>query len=542
MANAVIQPAGTQPVQPTAKRQSPPSVPVLPARTVKPAGDSAQLSGVSKGVAAVQQVLTNDSDLIEILHTNDTHDQLLPRDKVTKSGNTLHVGGIAQRAAFVADEKAAHPGRTLVLDDGDTFQGTALYTAFKGEVDMKAMNLVGYDVGLLGNHDLDDGWGNFKKQMSWSTFPIISGNVTDTDGNSLLPATQIVKRGETTIGIIGLMGDSAWQAVAPKHRQDVKQSPIIPAAQQYVEQLRNKVDIIVMMTHNGYDQDKELAKAVPGIDVIVGSHSHTPLYKPVLVPNANSNGIGGTLVVQAGSNNEFIGKLQLRVQGKQITSYTGELVRNNADYPVPPALQAAVDGVIAPYAAQVDSRMNTVIGQAPAGGLEKNAFPSPLGTWIAEVMAERTQADVGLINMHGVRATMPAGPVTIGSVTGIAPFENELRRVEIPGANLLTLIESARNQKTGVTMSGVTYENNEPRLKGKPIDPTATYSVGTVDYILDRNHGGTFDRATNVKDDCVLLRDALIRAVETDARFHAGKSPDPQPQLQPQAKVPAHAH
>jgi 5'-nucleotidase len=525
MANAVIQSAGNQPVQPIAKRPKHEAAATQPKPAATTAGDSVQVSGVSRGAAAVQKALTDDADLIEILHTNDTHDQLLPRDKTTKSGNTLHVGGIAQRAAYIADEKAAHAGHTLVLDDGDTFQGTALYTAFKGEVDVKAMNLVGYDVGLLGNHDLDDGWGNYKKQMTWSTFPILGGNVSDADGNALLPATQIVKRGDTTIGIIGLMGDSAWQAVAPKQRQDIKQQPIIPEAQKYVEQLRAKCDIIVLMTHNGVDQDKELAKAVPGIDVIVGSHSHTPLYKPLLVPNANSNGIGGTLVVQAGSNNEFIGKLQLHVTGNQITSYAGELVRNQADYPVPDTLQQAVTGVVAPYVAQVESKMNTVIGQAPAGGLAKDAFPSPLGTWIARVMADRTGADVGLINMHGVRATMPDGPVTIGSVTAIAPFENELRRVDIPGDDLIKLITSSQDRKSGVTMSGVTFANGQPLVNGKAIDPQKTYSVGTVDYILDRNFGGTFDRATNVKDDCTLLRDAMIQAVQADPQFHPVANP-----------------
>lgn len=519
MANAVIRSAGNQPVQPVTKPSPKAQTPAQGRPAPVAAGDTVQVSGASRGGAAVQRALSDDGDLIEILHTNDTHDQLLPRDKTTKSGNTLHVGGIAQRAAYIADEKAAHPGHTLVVDDGDTFQGTALYTTFKGEVDVKAMNLVGYDVGLLGNHDLDDGWGNYKKQMSWSTFPILGGNVTDSDGNALLPATQIVKRGNTTIGIIGLMGDSAWQAVAPKQRQDISESPIIPAAAQYVQQLRAKCDLIVLMTHNGVDQDKELAKAVPGIDVIVGSHSHTPLYKPVLVPNANSNGIGGTLVVQAGSNNEFIGKLQLHVTGNQITSYAGELVRNSADYPVPDSLQQAVTGVIAPYAAQVESRMNTVIGQAPPGGLAKDAFPSPLGVWIAKVMADRSGADVGLINMHGVRAGMPEGPVTIGGITAIAPFENELRRVEIPGEDLLKLIASTQDRKSGVTMSGVTVTNGQTLVNGQAVDPRKTYTVATVDYILDRNFGGTFDRATHVKDDCVLLRDAMIQAVQTDPQF-----------------------
>jgi 2',3'-cyclic-nucleotide 2'-phosphodiesterase (5'-nucleotidase family) len=489
----------------------------------QPATDAAKLSPPPRGSAPAQTSLGDDGEFIEILHTNDTHDHLTPYDKTTKSGAVHHVGGIAQRAAFVAAEKAAHPGQTLVLDDGDSFQGTSLYTAFKGEPDMKAMSMVGYDVGLVGNHDLDDGWGNFKKQMTWATFPILGGNVVDAQGDPLLPATQIVQRGKTTIGIIGLMGDSAWQAVAPKYRQDIHQLPIIPQTAQYVQQLRAKCDLIVVMSHNGYEQDQALAKAVPGIDVIVGSHSHTPVFRPTLVPNGNGNGIGGTLVVQAGANNEYIGKLQLRVKDHAITGYAGELVSNRADYPVPDSLDQAVRGVVEPYAAQLAALNNTVIGQAPPGGLAKNAFPSPLGVWISQVMQDRTGADVGLINMHGVRETMPEGPMTVGSVTAIAPFDNELRKVTIPGADLLKLVASTKDSHSGVTMSGVQVQGDQVLVGGKPVDPNGSYTVGTIDYILDRNFGGTFDHATDIKDDCFLLRNALIEAVKTDVRFHPAK-------------------
>ncbi len=456
---------------------------------------------------------------IVILHTNDTHNHLTPF--TDKDGST--VGGASHRAAFVASEKQAHP-LNLVLDAGDIFQGTPLYTFFKGEVDLKAMSLVGYDAAALGNHDLDDGWSNLKKQLQFAKFPMLCANVTSTAGAPVLLPAMTFLRGNTRIGVVGLLGDGAWQNVAVNRRGGLQHEPITKAAARWVATLRDQVDLMVLLTHNGRDEDVALAQAVPGIDVIVGGHSHTPLTEPVFVKNGNTNGIGGTIVLQAGCYGRVAGRLVLDVDNGKVNRYKGELIPMDGSKPV---AANAIDGIIAPYAAQLDKQMSEVIGQCPTGlGTGgKYGGETPLGSWLADMLKEEGKAEVGIINSGGIRAELPAGPVTVGKVFEILPFENFLATVNLPGKNLIDLAAAVadrlHNHKAGtMQLSGMSLTMKDGKLTapvrvgGQPVDPKRIYRVATVDYILGGGEGPFFDTRSHETRGSDLLRDLMIRRVK----------------------------
>src|SRR5205085_276194 len=101
--------------------------------------------------------------------------------------------------------KAEQPN-TLVLDAGDVFQGTPIYTFYHGEVEMKAMDLSGYDAGIMGNHDLDNGPENLRQQVQFLHVPFLCANVFGPDGKSIFQPWTIVTKGKTKIAVIGMIG------------------------------------------------------------------------------------------------------------------------------------------------------------------------------------------------------------------------------------------------------------------------------------------------------------------------------------------------
>lgn len=466
---------------------------------------------------ALSYPLAAHAEELILLHTNDIHNRLLSFE----GRDGRDVGGLDRLAELIAQHRAKHPN-VLVLDGGDVFQGTPLYTFFKGEVDFKAMSQVGYDVGTLGNHDLDDGWANLKKQLSHVGYPILCANVTNADGTPVLLPAMTFKRGQTRIGVVGLLGETAWENIAAKQRQGLKYQSITDAARHWVTAMRPQVDLLVLLTHNGFAEDQELAQAVAGIDVIVGGHSHTPVPEPKLVKTNAANGIGGTLIVQAGSYGQHLGRLTLDVDKGRITSYSGTLLAVDHSIKTP---REAVKGIVAPYAAQVSAQMAEVIGHAPQAlpTSGKYAGETPLGNWLADMVKEAGGAEVGIINSGGIRAELPAGPVTVGRVFEILPFENYVVSFEAPGREIAELVQTTverlhKRQSGTMQVAGIQFTAKDGRLvgpiqiNGKNLDPAKTYRVAAIDYLLGGSEGKFFSSRRQEKQ-FGLLRDTMLDRV-----------------------------
>ncbi|HEY9856225.1 MAG TPA: bifunctional UDP-sugar hydrolase/5'-nucleotidase, partial [Stenomitos sp.] len=342
---------------------------------------------------------------LTILHTNDTHDHLKPYD--TREGKDL--GGIARRATLIAKLKK-DAQRVLVLDAGDTFQGTPLFNFFSGEPDYLTMDQAGYDATTVGNHDLDNGLENYKKQAAGRHFKIISTNLLDPKtGKPLFLGTYVFERAGLKIGVFGVMGDEALLAVAEKNRAGFKFVSPYDVAQKTADSLRKQSDLVVMLSHSGLAEDLELAGKVKGIDVIVGGHSHTKLEQPKEVVNGDWK----TIVVQGFQWGEYLGKLDLKVENGKAVSYEGKLLPITKDIADDPTVAATV----ATYNDKIDKQMAVVIGQAPKGLSTEGKYvrDCELGDWSADMIRARAQADIGVMNSGGLRAALQPGSVTIGA-------------------------------------------------------------------------------------------------------------------------------
>lgn len=452
---------------------------------------------------------------LTILHTNDTHDHLKPYD--TRDGKGL--GGVARRATLISKLKK-DAARVLVLDAGDTFQGTPLFNFFSGEPDYLTMDQAGYDATTVGNHDLDNGLENLKKQHAGRGFKVISTNVLDPKtGKPVFVGTHVFERSGLKIGVFGVLGDTALLAVAEKHRKAFKFVSPYEVAQKTADSLRKQSDLVVMLSHSGLAEDLELASKIKGIDVIVGGHSHTKLEQPKEVVNGDWK----TLVVQGFQWGEYLGKLDLTIDNGKVVAYQGKLLPITKDI----AEDATVAATVASYNDQIDQQMAAVIGQAPKGLSTQGKYvrDCEMGNWAADVMRAHGKADIGAMNSGGLRAALQPGAITIGAIYTIFPFDNAVVTVDLDGATIQEILDKAAatpGRNGNLQYSGLTFRVDKERavdvkVNGQPLDPAKRYKVATIDYVAQGNDGHQlFTKGTNYRALAILLRDAALEAIKAN--------------------------
>ncbi|MGL4805931.1 MAG: bifunctional metallophosphatase/5'-nucleotidase [Bacteroidales bacterium] len=252
----------------------------------------------------------NENKLI-ILHTNDTHSQIEAYSK--QAGDNYGKAGVARRAAYIKSIENEYPN-VLILDAGDFVQGTPYFNMFGGEVEIEAMNKMGYDVVTLGNHEFDNGISFLEGMLKNANFEVVSANydVSATSLKDLVKPYTIKDINGFKVGIIGL-GVRPFGLISDKNFEGIRFLDPIETANRYAKELKEEkdVDLVIALTHLGFDSergfsDKALAKNSKNIDLIVGGHSHTYLKEPVIIENLDGKKV---VITQTGSKGMNVGKL-----------------------------------------------------------------------------------------------------------------------------------------------------------------------------------------------------------------------------------------
>jgi 5'-nucleotidase len=279
-----------------------------------------QTAGAGAGLIAAS-MLPNEVDAarsaeqFSILHTNDVHSRLepFPMDGSRNQG----LGGVAARASIIEGIRKEKE-HVLLLDAGDIFQGTPYFNMYKGEPEIKAMTMMGYDAATMGNHDFDAGIENFANQLQHANFPIVICNY-DFTGTALEQKTipyKIFKKGKTKIGVLGI--GIELQGLVPEnlYEKTMYQDPII-AANRTAEILKKEgCDMIICLSHLGdkYEEakvsDEILAKESYNIDLIIGGHTHRFFETPRKYLNKRQNEV---LVNQVGWAGIQLGQLDYKI-------------------------------------------------------------------------------------------------------------------------------------------------------------------------------------------------------------------------------------
>jgi 5'-nucleotidase len=259
---------------------------------------------------------------LTILHTNDVHSRLepFPMDGSKFQG----LGGVAARAALI-EKIRKEEEHVLLLDAGDIFQGTPYFNLYKGEPEIKAMSMMGYDAVTMGNHDFDAGVEGFAKQLPHASFPVLTANYDfrETVLEHKTQPYQIFKKGSIKIGVFGL-GIQLWGLVPKDAFGKTKYLDPLPVALVVSEQLKKKkgCDLVICLSHLGYQynsnkvSDCVLAKETSYIDLIIGGHTHTFLDQPTLIKNKLGKDV---IINQVGWAGVRLGKLDFVFDSKKNT-------------------------------------------------------------------------------------------------------------------------------------------------------------------------------------------------------------------------------
>jgi len=452
---------------------------------------------------------------LTILHVNDTHGHIIPYlDKSVDSARP--VGGAEYLAKMVERERAANPRGTILLSAGDMFQGTPVSNLFHGKPLVEIMNYLCYDAMALGNHEFDWGQDVLQSIISSASFPVVSANVFERGGRRIRGVRPYVmlKRKGLRIAVIGITTPDTFYTSKPGNLTGltfVHPEKVLPAI---IRRVRAQgASIVVALTHDGVDADRELARKVRGIDIIVGGHSHTAIKDPVIE--------SGTVIVQAGSNGIYLGVLNITFDRakKKILSYT----RKDELRLVSPASGAQLDPKVAQivdkYEAQVKTEFSKVIGTAAADLTRDPTRESDLGDVVADAMREASGTQIAFQNGGGIRSDIPRGPITLEAVFTSLPFDDDLITMDLTGEQIRELLEKSVLSENMLQVSGIqiVYDLSKPagakavsvEVAGKPMEPQATYRVVTNDFLASGgNQFNIFKKGRNISAGSPL-RDAV---------------------------------
>ena len=467
-------------------------------------------------LAVATRVSAAETITIRVYHTNDVHGWIMPRPDKFQTGRLI--GGGAVLAALIAKES----GPRLVLDAGDWWQGTPEGNLTKGAAVADVFNAIGYDAIVVGNHEYDTGAEDLRALIAKMKMPVLSANTYGDDGK-LVPWVQpwIVKEvAGVKVGIFGLTTANMPRLAFPKNIAGLNFRREVDVARDAVKALKKKgATVIIAVTHMGlegenqkFEGDQTLAREVPGIDLIVGGHSHTFLNRPI-------RGENGTLIVQAGSYLVKAGRAVLEIdpKTKAVVSSSDELLDL---WPDRLGEDPAVKAIVAGHAEAAGRIFETVIATAPAiMGREPNS-ENALGGWMADCYKENLGTDVALQNGGGIRAEIPAGPVTLRTIFSVMPFDNALVKLVMKGSDLRAVFDYGVGMGKIAQFSGANIEYYRPKpagerlasvsVGGAPLDDAKIYSIATLDFLTSGGDGySAFDRFVSSEATGVLARDLL---------------------------------
>lgn len=488
-----------------------------------------------------------------LLHTNDTHSHIDAENGI---------GGVLQRKAIIDSVRRAEKN-VLLIDAGDIVQGTLYYKLFGGEVEYPLMELLGYDMQILGNHEFDNGIESLARHYTGK--PVKLAANYDFTGTALKGrfSPWIIKKIEgKKIGFFGL-NLNPHGIIGAENSRGLKYKDIVSAADSTAALLRGKgCDIVIAVTHIGYTDDSghdivtdpKLASLTRGIDIIIGGHSHEVISPdgklPNIVPNADGQPV---LIAQTGRYGTNLGYIKIDLSHPHASSMTAHMI------PVAGIDSSRFDRHIVEYLAPFRRTVNEINSHRIATcattmvNSKKYAESVKLSNMAADIAARfashkldsiaspslPSHVDLSIINSGGIRLPFAAGPVTEGQILSAFPFTNRVVVVKVPGTRLPALLKQVATHGGQAVSAGtmITYNSATDTvvgiiINGYPIDPARDYYVATLDYLANGgDYMSAFEGCETVwsddKDFCAPVMEQVVNI----GRSGIPIAPDPRPRI-----------
>jgi 2',3'-cyclic-nucleotide 2'-phosphodiesterase (5'-nucleotidase family) len=461
---------------------------------------------------------------LTVLFTSDMHANVLPFDDVREKPMNGSVAQVATLVARVRRESA----RTVVLDGGDAIQGTPLgyyaigATGASGpDPTVAAMNLVGYDAAVLGNHEFNFGLDVLRRSVEQSHFRWLAANISGAKEARIPVASElVVVRGGVRVAVLGLTTPNIPHWEPASHWTGLSFSDPVAVAAARVPELRKRADVVIVILHSGFERDFATGASngseyenfawrvaqLDGIDLLLTGHTHRDIPPRTL---------GRTVVAQPGRWAELVTRVDLDLgregRGWKVTGWHGENLKTGGEPPAPEVVAAVTDAE-----ARVKAEFSRPIGRlaAPLKVVSLPTSDDPSVDLIHAVQLEASGAQLSLAApLRGGQIEFPAGVATPRLAYALYPYPNTLVVVRLSGSQLKDVMEHAVRGWVGIdcgatgtrllrdpatlpynfdTLEGATYlvDPSSPagtrirglRVAGKPVRGEDTFTVAVNSY------------------------------------------------------------
>lgn len=377
---------------------------------------------------------------VTVLHVADLHAALdvHPEIFVDSAGRPTFrpAGGFPLMAAALKAERAAAPGRTLVVNVGDAIHGSGVAEWTRGAAIVPLLNALGIDAYVPGNWEFAYGPDVFRQRMRELDHPVLGINLFDAATGRRLLAPSVVRTvNGVRVGVVGITSVIVDRSMAPALSKGLRFT-VREGVQAEVDRLRRAgVEIVLLATELGLAQESRLAREIRGVDLILGGHTHERTATPITD--------GGTPVIQSGSEGSFLGRVTFRVQGGRVVGMRHALLEVTPErYRADTAMQRLVAQAEAPFRARLDA----VVGRTTTPLFRKGVLESTVDNLIADAVREATGADIAIAN--GFRFSYPVlpGPVTEEDLFNLFPMDANVKVGVLTGKQLRAFWEQSLDE------------------------------------------------------------------------------------------------
>ncbi len=466
---------------------------------------------------------------LTVLHTNDHH------GRFWQNGDGEY--GMAARKTLIDQirgEVAQSGGQSLLLDGGDVNTGVPESDLQDAVPDFKGMNLLGYDAMAVGNHEFDKPLSTLKMQRELVKFPMLAANIY-ADGKRMFEPYKVFNLGGLRVGVMGLTTEDTPKMVLPDNVKNLQFRSVIAEARSVVPELRAKADIVIAATHMGHyengkhgtqaEGDVTMARAVNGIDLVVGGHTQNPacmkaenVLDRAYVPGTacKPDRQNGTWIVQAHEWGKYVGRADFAYRNGVLTLLKYQLIPVNlmksvkgADgktsklpYTSLIAEDQAMLAMLKPYQEFGQQKLLVEIGSTD-GRIEGDravvrSKPASMGVLIGRALMDKTKADFAVVNAGGVRDSFVPGKLTYKDVLKVQPFGNTTVVVDLTGKEVIDYLNAVAKMSAGsgsfgqfagidLVITGGTVSSAS--IKGAAVNPAKTYRMVINNFIASGGDG-----------------------------------------------------
>jgi 5'-nucleotidase len=365
---------------------------------------------------------------LQLLGVNDFHGHLEPPEP--------GLGGAAWLGAHLNQAARSHPDRTIRVHAGDMIGASPLISShFHDEPTIEATNMMGFDVGAVGNHEFDEGGEELLRVLEGSRYPWLAANTVDpATGATLLPPYQVIERAGVRVGFIGVTTDDTPTWLLPEFKRDHRFLDISDTVNRWVPELRSRgVEAIVVLAHSGAFQKgasaageiaDETAQMDDAVDVVIAGHTHSQL----------NLSVDGKLVVESFAYGTGYDRVSIGVD-----RVTGDVVSKSAELAATTHAGTAPDPELASHVAEYASRV-APLGERVVGELDEQLDSDELGELVADAQRAYAGADVAFVNGGNTRRPgMDAGEVSYAEAFLVHVYEHPIVRMTMRGSDVLAV-------------------------------------------------------------------------------------------------------